>query len=289
MIPFGREFFKMSGSGNDFVFVDAREEPAGPLTSPDVVGAICSRGTGIGADGVVFLEQSKRATIGMVYLNADGSRADLCGNATLCTARLSREIGIVGDDPFTIETDSGVLPARFRDGSPEIDLRPVADVRPEAGIPLERGESRMGFALAGVPHLVILVDDLGAVDVVGRGRPLRRHPSLPAGANVNFVRETGDGTFSYRTYERGVEAETLACGTGAVAIAVLLTDWGLADGPVRLRTRSGKELRVRLGGSGRQRTPSLSGEARIVYRAQFGELPGGEAMKAATADWADLA
>jgi diaminopimelate epimerase len=289
MIPFGREFFKMSGSGNDFVFVDTREEPAGPLTLPDVVGAICRRGTGIGADGVVFLEQSDRATIGMVYLNADGSRAELCGNATLCTARLSREIGIVRDDPFTIETDSGVLPARFRDGSPEIDLQPVADVRSEAGIPLERGERRMGYAVAGVPHIVIVVDDLEEVDVVGRGRPLRRHPSLPAGANVNFVRDAGDGTFSYRTYERGVEAETLACGTGAVAIAVLLTDWGLAHGAVRLKSRSGKELGVRLAGSGRQRTPSLSGEARIVYRAQFGELPGGEAMKAATADWADLA
>src|ERR671936_1170577 len=116
MIPFGRTFYKMSGSGNDFVFVDAREEPPGPLTSPDVVTAICHRGTGIGADGIVFLETSDQATIGMVYLNADGSRADLCGNATLCTARLARELGVVGDEEFTIETDAGILAARFRDG-----------------------------------------------------------------------------------------------------------------------------------------------------------------------------
>lgn len=291
MIPFGRQFFKMSGSGNDFVFVDTRDEPAGPLTSPDVIDAICRRGTGIGADGIVFLEESDRATIGMVYLNADGSRADLCGNATLCTARLARELGIVSDEPFTIETDAGVLPARFRDGTPEIDLQPVTDVRSDAGIPLERGEQRMGYAIAGVPHLVIVVDDLEAVDVVGRGRPLRRHPTLPAGANVNFVSQlkAGDGTFGYRTYERGVEAETLACGTGAVAIGVLLTSWGLARSPVRLQTRSGRELGVRLTGSSQAKTPSLSGEARIVYRAQFGELPGGEAMRSATGDWADLA
>jgi diaminopimelate epimerase len=292
MIPFGRQFFKMSGSGNDFVFVDTRDEPAGPLTSPDVIDAICRRGTGIGADGIVFLEESDRATIGMVYLNADGSRADLCGNATLCTARLARELGIVSDEPFTIETDAGVLPARFRDGTPEIDLQPVSDVRSDAGIPLERGERRMGYAIAGVPHLVIVVDDLEAVDVVGRGRPLRRHPTLPAGANVNFVSQPkgeGEGTFGYRTYERGVEAETLACGTGAVAIGVLLTSWGLAQSPVRLRTRSGRELGVRLTGSGQSKTPSLSGEAQIVYRAQFGELPGGEAIRSATADWADLA
>src|SRR5881392_4092525 len=114
MIPFGREFFKMSGSGNDFVFVDTRNEPPGALALPDVVGAICNRGTGIGADGVVFLERSNTATVRLTYLNADGSRGDLCGNATLCTARLSRELGIVGAGEFAIETDSGVLKARFQ-------------------------------------------------------------------------------------------------------------------------------------------------------------------------------
>lgn len=264
----------MSGSGNDFVFVDTRIEPAGPLANPEVIGAICSRGTGIGADGIVFLEQSDEAAIRLVYLNADGSRADLCGNATLCTARLALELGIAGPGEFTIETDSGVLPARFADLRPEIDLKPVSEVRPDAGLSLERGELRMGFARAGVPHLVLLVDDIDTVDVVGRGRPLRRHRSLQDGANVNFVQPAGNATFRYRTYERGVEAETLACGTGAVATAVLLAAWGLASGPVRLRTRSGRELGVRLSGPTEAPTPSLSGEARIVYRARFGELPG---------------
>jgi diaminopimelate epimerase len=153
---------------------------------------------------------------------------------------------------------------------PEIDLKPVSELKPDAGIPTEGGEERMGFALAGVPHLVLVVQDLDAVDVLGRGRPLRRHASLKAGANVNFVQPMNGG-FRYRTYERGVEAETLACGTGAVAAAALLTAWGLAMGPVRLETRSGRVLTVRLTGSAK--TPSLSGEARIIYRAQFGELP----------------
>jgi diaminopimelate epimerase len=151
MIPFGREFYKMSGSGNDFVFVDTRTSPAGSLAKPDVIGAICSRGTGIGSDGVCFIEASDKATIRLIYLNADGSRADLCGNATLCTARLSRELGVVSDGEFTIETDSGILGARFVRGEPEIDLLPVTQVRPDAGIGLEEGEQRMGFALAGVP------------------------------------------------------------------------------------------------------------------------------------------
>ena len=270
VIQFGREFFKMSGSGNDFVFVDARREPAGALAKPEIIGAICSRGTGIGADGVCFLEPSDKAAVRLVYINADGSRADLCGNATLCTARLARELGIVqGDGEFAIETDSGVLGARFRGDQPEIDLPSLSEVRPDAGIAPGNGEGRIGFALAGVPHLVIEVNDLEAVDVVGRGRPLRRHASLKAGANVNFVREQPDGSYAYRTYERGVEAETLACGTGAVATAALLSRWGRAQGDVRLRTRSGKTLGVRLSGS----DPSLTGEARLIYRGQLGELP----------------
>ncbi|MEX2180117.1 MAG: diaminopimelate epimerase [Gemmatimonadaceae bacterium] len=271
----------MSGSGNDFVFVDARTEPPGHLASPEVVSAICSRGTGIGADGVVFLEASNSAAVRLVYLNADGSRADLCGNATLCTARLARELGIVAQAEFSIETDSGVLGARLRGDSAEIDLQAVAEMRSDAGLPLERGETRMGFALVGVPHLVILVDDLGAVDVVGRGRPLRRHSSLKAGANVNFVQPEPDGAFAYRTYERGVEAETLACGTGAVAVAALLGEWGVANGKVRLRTRSGRELGVRFSGPGVAKVPSLSGEARIVFQARFGELPGLKTIGAA--------
>jgi diaminopimelate epimerase len=274
MIPAGRTFYKMSGSGNDFVFVDTRVEPAGPLASPEVVGAICSRGTGIGADGVCLLERSAKAAIRLVYLNADGSKADLCGNATLCTARLSRELGVVGDAEFKIETDSGVLAARFHGDQAEIDLKPVVECRPDAGLPLVAGERRMGFALAGVPHLTILVDDVDQVDVVGRGRPLRRDPSLAHGANVNFVQDVGSGDFRYRTYERGVEAETLACGTGAVASTVLLTSWGLAPGKAVLRTRSGRELLVRLSGPQASQTPSLSGEARIVFTGRFGEVAG---------------
>lgn len=272
MLPKGREFHKLSGSGNDFVFVDARKEPPGALASPEVIGAICKRGTGIGADGIVFLEPSDRAAVKLVYLNADGTRADLCGNATLCTARMARELGLVGDEPFGIETDVGVLGARFVGDAPEIDLQPVTELRPDAAIPLEPGERRMGFAIAGVPHLSIVVDDLERVDVVGRGRPLRRHPSLRNGANVNFLAQAPDGTWAYRTYERGVEGETLACGTGAVASAALLTAWGLAKGPVQLRTRSGRILGVRFTDRDGAKVPSLTGEARIVFSGRFGDI-----------------
>ena len=182
MLPSGRTFYKMSGSGNDFVVVDATREPPGRLAEPTVVQALCARATGIGADGVVFLEPSQAADYRMTYLNSDGSRADLCGNASLCSARLATELGIVHEPRFQVETDAGILGARLLDGTPEVDLQPVTDIRPGLPFRLEAGEKWIGFALAGVPHLVVRVDDVATVDVVGRGRPLRHDASLPQGA-----------------------------------------------------------------------------------------------------------
>ena len=273
MIPSGRPFFKMSGSGNDFVFVDARTEARGRLGDPAVIREVCARATGVGADGIVFLEPSDKAAIRLTYLNADGSRADFCGNATLCTTRLATELGAGDPAGFRIETDSGLVAARVRGGLPEIDLPPVKDVQLDApGIPVQVGERRLGFALVGVPHLVIRCDNVSTVDVVGRGRPLRSHPSLPQGANVNFVSQGSDGRWRYRTYERGVEGETLACGSGAVATAILLTAWGEASGPVEIETRSGKLLRVTLTRSEAGWQPSLAGEGRVVFEGRLSEI-----------------
>jgi len=273
VIPRGRTFYKMSGSGNDFVVVDARTTPPGRLAERDVVGRICARGTGVGADGIVFVEQSSHAAVRLVYLNADASRAEFCGNATLCVTRLAVELGAANGESFGIETDSGVVTARVRDGLPEIDLPAVTDpMTAVANVEPAAGESRIGYATVGVPHLVILCRDVETVDVVGRGRPLRSHPGFPKGLNVNFVSRTPDGLWRYRTYERGVEAETLACGSGAAAIAILLTDWGEATGTVDLQTRSGKILRVSLKRDGRVWHPSLAGEGRIVFEGQLAEL-----------------
>jgi diaminopimelate epimerase len=274
MIPVGRPFYKMSGSGNDFVMIDARSEPPGRLAEAAVVQRVCARGTGVGADGIVFIEKSPVAEVRLTYLNADGSRADLCGNATLCTTRLALELGVGSPDGLQIETDSGLIAARLVDGLPEIDLQPVSQVQPDATqIPPISGERRVGFALVGVPHLVILCDDVSTVDVVGRGRPLRSHPSLPHGANVNFVSKDPKGRWRMRTYERGVEAETLACGSGSVATAILLTSWGLANGLVDLQTRSGRSLKIRLAkpNSGAW-SPSLSGEGVVVFEGRLSEI-----------------
>ena len=272
MLPAGRTFYKMSGSGNDFVVIDAMEEPPGTLGDARTVRSICARATGIGADGIVFLEPSEIADYRMTYLNSDGSRADLCGNASLCTARLAIELGIVGDVEFSMETDAGILGARLQEGEPEVDLQVVTDVQRRLPIRLASGELWIGFSLVGVPHLVVRVDDVATVDIVGRGRPLRHDASLTHGANVNFVSPQAGGGWSIRTFERGVEGETLACGTGAIAAAILLHGEGEADSHVALTTRSGRTLRVRQVAEGTGYRPSLSGEARLVYQGRIGEL-----------------
>ena len=273
MIKTGRPFFKMSGSGNDFVFVDARSEPPGDLEKTATIEAVCARGSGVGADGVVFLREDDSAALRIRYLNSDGSLAALCGNATLCATRLAAELGIVSrEKDFSIATDSGSVTARFRDGLPEIDLPPVTELRECFDAEPAEGELRIGFALVGVPHLVVSCDDVSRAPVVERGRRLRRHEKLVHGANVNFVSRAGTARWQIRTYERGVEAETLACGTGSVASALMLAAWGEATDRCELETKSGRVLRVRHHRADGKLFPSLSGEARIVYRGELAEL-----------------
>jgi diaminopimelate epimerase len=193
--------------------------------------------------------------------------------ATLRCVRLAVELGIMPVGECHLETDAGVLSGRLLPTGPEVDLKPVAEVKRQLPFRREEGERWIGFAVAGVPHLVVRVDDVDRIDVVGRGRPLRYDSSLAQGANVNFVAPDGSGGWRIRTYERGVEGETLACGTGAVATAILLHVNGDAGLDTGLLTRSGRTLRVRL----EERTlsgwhPTLAGEARIVFQGILGEV-----------------
>lgn len=262
----------MSGSGNDFVFFDCRDQAPGELERPGRISELCARGPGIGADGVVFILKAPSRTFRMRYYNADGSRGELCGNASLCSVRLAAELGIAPQGDFEFDSDAGTLTARVRDGLPEIDLDPVTDVQPDfSAIGKDRGELDLGFVLAGVPHVVITCADVESVDVLGRGSELRSHPCLAHGANVDFLSK-GPSGWSMRTYERGVEGETLACGTGAVASAILLQTWGKAGDRVTVRTRSGRSLEV----SVRRREglwyPSLRGEGRIIFEGRLREI-----------------
>lgn len=271
-IPHGRKFWKMSGSGNDFLFFDARIDPPGAFSTPEVIDRICARATGVGADGVVFIQSDATEAFRIRYFNRDGSLAELCGNASLCSARLGTELGIGNRSGFRFATDAGVISARFNGDQPEIDLQPTSGLRPDAGLKLEAGEQRIGFADTGVPHLVVLVDQVERVDVDGRGRQLRFDPSLADGANVNFVGKVDDGLWRMRTYERGVEGETLACGTGTVAAAILLEAWGLSGLTTRLLSSSGQILTANVRHEGSEIRPSLQGEARVVFTGELAEV-----------------
>jgi diaminopimelate epimerase len=276
----GTPFAKMTGSGNDFVFFDGRDVPPDRVTSPEVIRSICNRHNGIGADGLVVLEcAAPEADVRIHYFNSDGTPAALCGNATLCSTAMAVLLGIAGASGMVLTTPAGLIASRLVSGVPEIDLQPVTDVQAAMSIDLVDGEQRIGFAVAGIPHLVILCENADAVDVACRGPGLRRHEASGlAGANVNWVSPMSGGEWRYRTFERGVEGETLACGTGAVATAVLLEAWGLTVGStVVIRTSSRRDLEVRLRrnaaapntGGGADSVgwqPTLRGEGRVVYR-----------------------
>ncbi len=264
------QFFKLTGSGNDFLFLDARHDPMD--LSAERIRELCARGTGVGADGVVLLEGDPAADVRIRYVNSDGSPADLCGNATLCTVRLAHALDIASPgSTLRIATDSGILRGRIVSGTPEFDVGRIERVTMNTAVARAAGEAVIGYALVGVPHFVVVVDDVESVDVIARGRTLRHDAwAGPPGANVNFLARDARGGWSMRTYERGVEGETLACGTGAIAAATLLLAWKEDAGPlVRIWTRSGKPVDVTVRRDDDRWAASLRGEGRIVFRGEL--------------------
>lgn len=264
-----RRFYKMTGSGNDFVCLDGREHRLEDW-SRERIQAVCDRRQGVGADGVVHLAALSDGAIAMVYFNADGSRAEMCGNAALCTTRLAAFLGLARPDRVELETDSGRLDSRCVGPGWAAELRfPAVDAPAPIGLAPAPGERRLFQGTVGVPHTVILVDDVARAPVETRGRSLRFAAEFaPAGTNVNFVGpvRSEDASWALRTYERGVEAETLACGTGTVATALALAAAGLADLPIRLQSGSGCVYSVSAQlEAGRATDVWLCGEGRLVF------------------------
>ena len=261
------KFWKMSGSGNDFVFVDGIADPAGAAQAadPNRIREISAAHTGVGADGVAILQPSDSKDFRLAYFNRDGSLGELCGNASLCAVRLGAMLGYADPSRVSFETDSGTVSGRLVQGRPEVELQPVEGLRADAGIPRIAGEEAIGFARVGVPHLVVLISDINSAPLGERGPFLRAHPSLPDGANVNWVAPDAAGRWRMRTFERGVEAETLACGTGAVATAALLRAWAKSGDRCDLVTSSGRVLSVSFRVSGDLLQPTLAGEGRVVF------------------------
>ncbi len=266
-------FYKMTGSGNDFVMVDGRESPPASWTAARIA-ALCDRRSGVGADGLVTLTPEPDG-VRMVYWNADGSRAAMCGNAALCGTRLAARLDMAPESRITLLTDAGSVECRCLEPGElaEIHLPDTAAPVPVPAIALEAGERAAWQGLVGVPHLVVLVTDVASVDMEGRGRSLRHHPTTgPAGANANFVSagaRPGE-PWLIRTFERGVEGETLACGTGTVAAAIALAAHCGVALPVEFRSRGGEPLTVRARLAGAHATDIwLGGQGRLVFRGDW--------------------
>lgn len=267
-------FYKMSGSGNDFVFLDGRKYPVGEWPA-ERIRAACDRRDGIGGDGLVVLEPAAPGAVRMHYFNADGGRAEMCGNAALCSTRLAARLELFSGPDLELLTDAGTM--RTRCAGPgdlaELNLGTVKLPVEVSGVELEPGEIRMALGTVGVPHLVVLVDDIEAVNVKVRGRTLRHHTAFqPAGANANFIAPppAGEHRWRIRTFERGVEDETLACGTGTVAAALALASWGLKSLPIEFVSRGGAPLAVSGSIDGHLSADTwLCGQGRLVFEGSY--------------------
>lgn len=259
------EFFKMSAAGNDFILFDGRAGSTTAETMPDFVRRLCTRALSVGADGVIVVDRSSRADVKATFYNPDGGLT-FCGNGGRCAARLAYLQGMA-PARMTVETSKGLLRADILGSDVSFEMPAPGGfeerVTAEAG-----GRSWTGLRVdTGVPHFVTFVERPmeGSIDPVAA--ELRRHPRFgPEGTNVNFVHREASGEFTIRSYERGVEAETLACATGCTAAALALTLAGRARPPVALRTRSGATLTVRFEGDPRQAAGlRVEGEARLVF------------------------
>jgi diaminopimelate epimerase len=260
----------MHGGGNDFVLIDNRERHLPESKHINFARRVCAVKVGVGADGLILIEDSDRADFRWRFFNADGSEAEMCGNGARCAARFAVMQGIA-DSRLAFETLAGLIQAEVLNHHVRVGLTDVADFRLNLSIPLE-GETLAGhFMKVGVPHVVVPVEDLEEVPIRKWGQEVRFHQLFqPAGTNVNFIRAEGPHLLAVRTYERGVEDETLACGTGAVASALISATLGKVASPVAVHTRGGEILTVSFHGHGEQITEVfLEGEALVVYQGQL--------------------
>jgi len=257
-------FAKFQGAGNDFIMIDNRDGAF--AASREGIAAMCARRTSIGADGLILVEPSAKAAVRMRYFNADGGEAEMCGNGARCFVAYAHELGIA-TDPLVFETMERVLSGRADGDAFTIETGAVKDTRLHMKLDVEGTACEAHFTNTGVPHVVIFCSELESVDVDGFGRAVRYHEAFqPAGTNVNFVQVRKSGDLALRTYERGVESETLACGTGVVAAAVIAHLVGNVRAPVAVHVRSGGVLTVGFEEKGASFTNvTLTGPAVHVY------------------------
>jgi diaminopimelate epimerase len=266
-MKYGVSFTKAVASGNDFIIIDNK---SGELDARDpdygeMARDLCRRRLSIGADGILALERSDRADFRMRVINPDGSEVEMCGNGLRSAALYGANCGWGND--LTVETLAGVLKAAVDGANVKVRMTDPKDVKLDINLGVGQSIIKVHFINTGVPHVVHLVEDLEKYPVKESGRRIREHTMFaPDGTNANFVGDVTEGGASLRTYERGVEDETLACGTGTVASAVVLGLLGMAASPVKMLTASGEELKVHYALSGHEvKDVYLEGAAGIIY------------------------
>jgi len=258
-------FTKMDGAGNDFILIDNR---AGDIhLNGGQIARLCDRHRGIGADGVLLLEKaSNHPDFRMRYFNADGGEAEMCGNGARCFARFANKIAET-QDQISFETPAGVISAKLIDDLVTLQMTEPTDLRLEIELRFADENKTVHFINTGVPHVVIPGSRVSDVDICREGAAIRYHDTFsPKGTNVNFIEKRGAKRIAVRTYERGVEDETLACGTGVVASALVFAATENVNGPIAVIVRGGDELRVGFEKIDNQfRNVTLTGPAEFVF------------------------
>ena len=258
-------FTKMNGAGNDFVMIDNR---AGEVRlSPEQIAKICDRHRGVGADGILLIEPaSNGADFRMRYYNSDGGEAEMCGNGARCFARFAEKIAGAGKK-LSFETPAGIIGAQLHGELVTLNMSEPTDLQLNVTLAVGSETRNIHFINTGVPHVVVPVVNIEEVDVPREGAAIRRHEMFaPKGTNVNFLERCGGNKIAIRTYERGVENETLACGTGVVASALIFGAREKTSGPIGVLVRGDSELSVDFRRDGEHFTEvTLTGPAEFAF------------------------
>ncbi len=262
-------FYKMQGSGNDFILFNNTSLRLPVNQMALWAKTLCPRAFAVGADGMIFLDSSDNQELDFVwhFFNSDGSRAEMCGNGSRCAALLAYKTGLAGRKQV-FGTDAGPIKAMVQDDElVTVQLTSPADIKLNNELVMEDGREVIIHQVnTGVPHVVVVCEKVTMVDIQKLGRAIRFHRQFsPAGTNVNFIQVVDKGSVMLRTYERGVEDETFACGTGAAASALAGGSLGLLQSPVKVTTSGGEELEINFSGN----DVFLTGKAAIVYKAEL--------------------
>ncbi len=265
-------FCKMNGSGNDFILIDNRRGILDADHLRDFVPRVCARKISVGADGVILIEPSKRVDFRWRFFNSDGSEAEMCGNGGRCAARFALMKGIA-PARLSFETLAGIIEAEVSGRQVKLQMVRHSGLALDLKVRIDDKIHDLHFINTGVPHAVKFVEDIASAAVQELGRQIRFHSCFqPAGTNANFVQVLDRGHLRVRTYERGVEDETLACGTGAVAVALIAAKRGLVDSPVDVQTTGGEILKIYFQGQGDGfDRVFLQGDTRLVYEGELSE------------------